>query len=126
MAGVGDKRLREDSAGVTADDRAGLSESSSAVAAQISRRRAAAAAAWNLSEEFVVIGAGEPIPVPGRYDRTYPFRSHSEYVYLTDRERPRGVLAFDPKEGWVDFVAPVTREELLWAGADDLREGVPE
>jgi Xaa-Pro aminopeptidase len=61
-----------------------------------------------------VIGAGEPVPVPGRGDRTYPFRSHSEYLYLTDRERPGGVLAFDPREGWVDFVAPVTRDELLW------------
>ena len=61
-----------------------------------------------------MIGAGEPVPVPGRGDRTYPFRSHSEYLYLTDRERPGGVLAFDPREGWVDFVAPVTRDELLW------------
>src|SRR5438477_45820 len=91
-----------------------------------SRGREAAAAAWNLSDELVLVGAGEPISIPGRYDRTYPFRAHSEYFYLTDRERPGGVLAFDPKEGWVDFVAPVNREELLWSGADDLREGVPE
>ena len=38
-------------------------------------------------------------------------------LYLTDRERPAGVLAFDPHEGWVDFVAPVTRDERLWEGA---------
>jgi Xaa-Pro aminopeptidase len=92
----------------------------------LDRRRRAAADAWNLGEEFVLIGAGEPLPVPGRYDRTYPFRSHSEYFYLTDRERPGGVLAFDPEEGWIDFFAPVTREELLWSGIDDLEEGVPE
>jgi Xaa-Pro aminopeptidase len=92
----------------------------------LDRRRRAAAAAWNLGEEVVLVGAGEPLPVPGRYDRTYPFRSHSEYFYLTDRERPGGVLAFDPQEGWVDFIAPATREELLWSGADDLAEGVPE
>jgi Xaa-Pro aminopeptidase len=73
----------------------------------------------------VLVGAGEPTPVPGRYDRTYPFRAHSEYLYLTDRERPGGVLAFDPGEGFVEFIAPVSREELLWAGADELEEGVP-
>ena len=95
------------------------------VAAQLTRRRSAAAAAWGLSDEFVLIGAGQPIPVPGRYDLTYRFRAHSEYFYLTDRERPGGVLAFDPTDGWTEFVAPVTREELLWAGADELAEGVP-
>jgi hypothetical protein len=49
---------------------------------------------WDLDDAFVLIGAGEPIPVPGRYDRTYPFRAHSEYLYLTDREGPGGLLAF--------------------------------
>src|SRR5437588_1560909 len=84
------------------------------LSSQLVRRRQAVAERWNLGEQAVVIGAGEPVPVPGRGDRTYPFRSHSEYLYLTDRERPGGVLAFDPREGWVDFVAPVTRDELLW------------
>jgi Xaa-Pro aminopeptidase len=72
---------------------------------------------WNLGDQAVLIGAGEPVPIPGRGDRTYPFRAHSEYFYLTDRERPGGVLAYDPAEGWVDFVRPVSREELLWEGA---------
>ena len=71
----------------------------------------------------MLIGAGEPLPVPGRADRTYPFRSHSEYFYFTDSERPGGVLAFDPQEGWIDFVAPVTREELLWSGAVEGQDG---
>src|SRR5919201_5082240 len=84
---------------------------------QLDRRRRAAAAAWNLTDEVVLIGAGEPVPVPGRDDRTYPFRSHSEYFYLTDRERPGGVLVFDPEEGWVELVAPFSRDELLWTGA---------
>jgi Xaa-Pro aminopeptidase len=97
----------------------------SITAEQLSRRRVAAAAAWNLTHGFVVIGAGEPLPIPGRYDRTYPFRSHSEYFYLTDRERPGGVLAFDPHEGWFEFLAPVTRHELLWSGTEDAQEGVP-
>ena len=81
---------------------------------------------WNLGDEVVVIGAGEPVPVPGRRDRTYPFRSHSEYLYLTDRERPGGVLAFDSTDGWFDFVTTVTRDERLWEGArSDVPEGRP-
>jgi Xaa-Pro aminopeptidase len=94
--------------------------------AQIERRRRAVAERWNLGSEVVVIGAGDPIHIPGRADRTYPFRAHSEYFYLTDRERPGGVLAFDADGGWVDFVMPVSREELVWEGAPaDSQEGLP-
>jgi len=103
-----------------------LTDQDLAIVAQLTRRRAAAVDAWDLTDELVLVGAGGPIPVPGRYDLTYPFRAHSEYLYLTDRERPGGVLAFDPADGWTDFVAPVTREELLWSGVDGLEEGVPD
>src|SRR3954454_4976123 len=92
----------------------------------LERRRASAAAAWDLRDGVVLIAAGEEIPVPGRGDRAYPFRAHSEDLYLTDRERPDGVLAFDPGEGSVEFVAPVTAAELLWTGLEGDREGVPE
>ena len=93
----------------------------------LERRRAAAAAAWSLDDDGVVlVAAGDEIPVPGRGDRAYPFRAHSEYLYLTDRERPGGVLAFAPDDGWVDFVEPVTAEELLWTGLEGDREGVPD
>jgi Xaa-Pro aminopeptidase len=92
----------------------------------IERRRAAAAAAWDVGDAIVLVAAGDEIPVPGRGDRTYPYRAHSEYLYLTDRERPGGVLAFDPSEGWIEFVVPVTAEELLWTGLEGDREGVPE
>jgi Xaa-Pro aminopeptidase len=96
------------------------------IGAQIERRRRAVAERWNVGPEAVVIGAGEPIHIPGRADRTYPFRAHSEYFYLTDRERPGGVLAFDADGGWVDFVVPVSREELVWEGAPaDADEGIP-
>jgi Xaa-Pro aminopeptidase len=96
------------------------------ITAQLERHRQAAVEAWSLDNELVLIGAGEKIPIPGRADRTYPFRAHSEYLYLSDRERPSGVLAFDPKEGWVDFVKPVTRDERLWEGASTGDEaGVP-
>src|SRR2546430_6664497 len=96
------------------------------IASQLERRRHAVANRWNLDSELVLIGAGDPIPIPGRADRTYPFRSHSEYFYLTDRERPGGVLAFDPHDGWVDFVTEVTRDERLWEGASSAAtEGIP-
>ncbi|MGZ4242876.1 MAG: M24 family metallopeptidase [Solirubrobacteraceae bacterium] len=84
---------------------------------ELARRREAAVAGWGLVDEIVLIGAGEPIGVPGRGDRTYPFHAHSEYLYLTDRNRPGGVLAFDPQDGWFDFVVQVTEEERLWSGA---------
>jgi Xaa-Pro aminopeptidase len=103
-----------------------LATDAAAIAAELERRRRAAAERWELDDQVVLVGAGDRIPVPGRGDRTYPFRAHSEYLYLTDRERPGGVLAFDPHEGWVDFVVPVTREERLWEGAaSDEPEGVP-
>ncbi len=83
----------------------------------LARRREASVAEWGLVDEIVLIGAGDLIGVPGRGDRTYPFHAHSEYFYLTDLNRPGGVLAFDPQEGWFDFVAEVTDEERLWSGA---------
>jgi hypothetical protein len=93
---------------------------------ELERRREAAADAWDVRDAVVLVAGGSEIEVPGRGDRSYPFRAHSEYVYLTDRERPGGVLAFDPDEGWVEFVVPVTAEELLWSGLAGDREGIPE
>jgi Xaa-Pro aminopeptidase len=85
------------------------------IAEELERRRAAVAEHW---DGIVLVGAGRPIGIPGRADLTYPFRAHSEYLYLTDRNRPGGVLAYDPGAGWADFVEPVTAEERLWSGAD--------
>ena len=96
------------------------------IAEQLERRRKEAAEAWDVSDAVVLVEAGTEIPVPGRGDRTYPFRAHSEYLSLTDRERPGGVLAYDPGDGWIEFVRPVTAEELLWTGLEGDREGVPE
>jgi Xaa-Pro aminopeptidase len=101
-------------------------EDDTAIGSQLSRRRSAAVAAWDLGDELVLIGAGAPIEIPGRGDVTYPFRAHSEYFYLTDRNRPNGVLAFDPQDGWFDFVEPVTAAERLWSGASvEDADGLP-
>jgi Xaa-Pro aminopeptidase len=83
---------------------------------QLVRRRNALANAWNLRDEIVLVGAGGPMPRPGRDDLTYPFEAHSEYYYLTDRNRPGGVLAFDPAEGWIEFGAPISPGDRLWSG----------
>ncbi len=88
-----------------------------AIAAALEHRRAAVGEYWNLGDEVVLIGAGDPIHIPGRDDLTYRFRAHSDYFYLTDRERSGGALAFDPAEGWIDFVRPISNAERLWEGA---------
>ena len=95
------------------------------VTAQLERRQREAAEAWSLESGWaVVVGSGVPVHVPGRADRTYRFYSHSEYLYLTDRERPGAVLAFDPDDGWSDFVPAPTVQELLWSGAPAAEPGL--
>lgn len=84
---------------------------------QLARRRAALAAEWEDAGSVVLVGAGEPIHRPGRDDLTYGFEAHSEYLYLTDRNAPGGVIGFDPGRGWTDFVSPITVEDRLWSGA---------
>ncbi len=79
-------------------------------------RRERAAAAWALRDEVVMIGAGSMISVPGGADQTYPFLAHAEYLWLAGHEVVDAVLAFDPREGWTDFVPPVTQAERVWEG----------
>ncbi len=86
---------------------------------QLERRRSAVAAAWQDLDAVVLIGAGELLFRPGRDDSAYPFEAHSEYFYLTDRNAPGGVLAFDPGEGWIDFQRQITVEDRLWSGAPE-------
>ena len=74
------------------------------IAEQLERRRAAAADAWDVGDAVVLVEAGDGDPGARPRRPHYPFHAHSEYLYLTDRERPGGVLAFDPGEGWVEFV----------------------
>jgi Xaa-Pro aminopeptidase len=91
-------------------------------------RRARVAKAIGLRDEILLIGAGEPVPLPGGADQTYPFRAHPEYYYLTGIDSPGGVLAFDPRgrssHKWVSFVPEVTEAEKMWEGAAE-RPGTP-
>jgi Xaa-Pro aminopeptidase len=100
-------------------------DDASRIALELERRRAAAAGAWRLTDQIVLIGAGAEIPVPGRGDLTYPFRAHSDYYYLTDRNRPGGVLVFDPQEGWLDLRPPVDEGAVVWVGAASEDPGGP-
>lgn len=88
-------------------------------AANLTARRARVAKALELTDEVLLVGAGEPIPLPENTDQTYPFRAHSEYHYLSGSiDAPGGVLAFDPKrgpvKGWSSFVPDVTEAERIW------------
>ena len=99
-------------------------ESDDTVTKAIERRRRAVETEWNDLGAVVLIGAGDPIPIPGRADRAYPFLAHSEYFYLTDRRCPGAVLAYDPQEGWREFMPVISADERLWSG--DVHEpGTP-
>lgn len=88
-------------------------------------RRDRAASAWCLSDEVVLIAAGEPIPKLGYGDQCHRFAPHPEYYYLTDRTRPGSVLAFDPHDGWCEFEPLVTEAETVWEGRDPAPHGRP-
>jgi Xaa-Pro aminopeptidase len=86
-------------------------------------RRERLALALGLTEELLLVGAGEPIPIPGGADQCYRFLAHPEYVYLTDREIPGAVVAFDPGAGWTHFAPEVTEQQRIWEGRSELPPG---
>jgi Xaa-Pro aminopeptidase len=86
----------------------------------LSDRRTRVAAALQLGDALLVVGAGEPVPLPEGSDQTYPFRAHAEYFYLAGIECAGGVMAFDPKSGWESFVPAVTEGERVWEGRKQL------
>jgi Xaa-Pro aminopeptidase len=88
------------------------------------QRRERAAAAWALRDELILIGAGPVIGVPGGADQTYPYLAHAEYLWLAGHEVVDAVLAFDPRDGWTDFIPPVTQAERVWEGREDAG-GIP-
>ena len=45
-----------------------------------------------------------------------PIRGSQRKLYLTDRQRPGAVLAYDPQEGWSEFVPVISADERLWSG----------
>jgi Xaa-Pro aminopeptidase len=84
----------------------------------LQQRRDRVASAWALRDEVVLIGAGEPLSIPGGADQTYPFMAHAEYVWIAGCEVAGAVTAYDPQSGWVDFVPVVTEAERVWEGRE--------
>jgi Xaa-Pro aminopeptidase len=78
----------------------------------------------SLGDALLLVGAGEPLPLPEGSDQTYPFRSHADYVYVAGVECAAGVVAFDPRDGaaagWRSFVPQVTESERVWEGRTQL------
>jgi Xaa-Pro aminopeptidase len=91
---------------------------------EIQTRRERVARAIDLKDDILLVGAGEPVGIPGGMDQTYPFLSHAEYYYLADRECIGGVIAYDPKDGpidgWRDFEPELTEKERVWEGNREL------
>ncbi len=87
-------------------------------------RRDAVARALDCADALVLVGAGEPVGIPGGADQTYPFRSHANYYYLAEQECPGAVMAYDAASGWEAFAPEVTAQERLWEG-DSQWEGRP-
>jgi Xaa-Pro aminopeptidase len=90
------------------------------IPAFLAQRRARLAAALPLGDAVLIVNAGDPIPLPEGSDQTYPFRAHSEYVYVAGFECAGGVVVFDPRDGpeagWHSFVPQVTEAERVWEG----------
>lgn len=84
------------------------------------RRRVAAALRPVLGEASLLVHAGTAVPLPENTDQTYPFLSHTEYVYLAGTEGERGIVTFDPRladdEAWEVFVPVPSEGERIWEG----------
>lgn len=104
-------------------------------------RRARIAPALGLTDEILVIGAGQLLPKPEISDQHLPFIAHQEYFYLTGQaDCPGGILVFDSQYGrgvtsrpfptpaasesglgaWISFVPEVTEDERVWEGRAQL------
>lgn len=88
-------------------------------------RRERLARALGLTDEVLLVGAGQQIPKAEISDQMQPFFAHQEYFYLTGHnDAIGGVIAFDPRDGvrdgWVSFVPEVTELEKIWEGREQL------
>lgn len=74
-----------------------------------------------LTDEILLVGAGSPIPKPEISDAMLPYIAHQEYYYLTGHaDATGGIIAYDPKSGWVSFVPEITEADRVWEGRQQL------
>ncbi len=85
-------------------------------------RRERIARALGLTDEVLLIGAGQPVPKPEISDALLPFIAHQEYYYLTGHaDALGGILAYDPQtDQWTSFVPEVTEMDRVWEGRAQL------
>lgn len=77
-------------------------------------RRDRVANAWALTDEIVLVPAGDPISVPGT-DQFYPFRARPNHRYIADSNEPGRVLVYDARDGsWTMFSPRVSVEDRVW------------
>lgn len=87
----------------------------------LDERRTRVASALPLGNALLVVGAGEPVPLPENTDQTYPFRAHTEYVFLAGLDHEGGVVVYDPRDRtWTSFVPEVTESARVWEGRTQL------
>ncbi len=92
--------------------------------ATLQARRSRAGAALADRDAVVLVGAGEPIGIPGGWDQTFPFVPHPLYYWLSGSRRPGGVMAWDPDAArWTSFVVPASDAERLWEGEPEVPAG---
>ena len=82
------------------------------------QRRASIARAWDLQRGAVLIPAGLPLSIDGT-DQFHDFHAHAEHYYLSGLHHDGGVLAFDPRDGWVLFAQQLSVEEQVWTNASE-------
>ncbi|MFM7323191.1 MAG: aminopeptidase P N-terminal domain-containing protein [Armatimonadota bacterium] len=92
--------------------------------ATLDARRTRLAAEWKLeADEAVVVAAGTPIPRPGGQDQCLPYRVHPHFRWLTGLTEAGGMLAFDPSDGWTEFLPTPTPMDAVWEGRLPLGRG---
>ena len=80
----------------------------------LAERRARVAKRWELTDEVVVVRAGEPAGWSGT-DQHFAFLPHPDVAYLTAVGSPGTTLAFDAAAGeWELFGPRFTPERLVW------------
>ena len=92
-------------------------------------RRARLARTLQLTDEILLVGAGNVQAKPEISDQVLPFIAHQEYYYLSGIcNAPGGIIAYDPRaktnrsgeDGWFFFVPRVTDADRLWEGRQQL------
>lgn len=88
----------------------------------VARRERIAPTLGLKADEFLLVGAGLPMPKPEISDMVLPFIAHQEYYYLTGHaEATGGIIAYDPRaRSWTSFVPEVTELDRVWEGKEQL------